>query len=198
MQSDLIEAGLNEGAGEGSRWLRQWPCVWLERIVVASTCEVAWHELGRFGERSTENLGASFRAGTAPDRLVMSAATPRGNKSFRSPPMVGGMEWALNRDCWRDRHVGTHEVSHQNGDVLDRGHSPLWGRSATNPAGPAAFRTGRRIDAGLVVRSGRGRFLLCVRCWLDLDCQERATEGQPFRLMAIGEESEVSNAMEAV
>jgi hypothetical protein len=40
--------------------------------------------------------------------------------------------------------------------------------------------------------------LLCVRCRLDLDCQERATEGQPFRSMAIGEESEVSNAMEAV
>ena len=72
------------------------------------------------------------------------------------------------------------------------------GKVGDEPHGPAAFRTGRRIDAGLVVRSGRGRFLLCVRCRLDLDCQERATEGQPFRSMAIGEESEVSNAMEAV
>ena len=72
------------------------------------------------------------------------------------------------------------------------------GKVGDEPHGPAAFRTGRRTDAGLVVRSGRGRFLLCVRCRLDLDCQERATEGQPFRSMAIGEESEVSNAMEAV
>ena len=40
--------------------------------------------------------------------------------------------------------------------------------------------------------------LALVRCWLDLDCQERATEGQPFRSMAIGEESEVSNAMYGV
>src|SRR5260370_37379582 len=72
------------------------------------------------------------------------------------------------------------------------------GKVGDEPHGPAAFRTGRRTDAGLVVRSGRGRFLLCVRCRLDLDCQERATEGEPFRSMAIGEESEVSNALEAV
>jgi hypothetical protein len=37
-----------------------------------------------------------------------------------------------------------------------------------------------------------------VRCRLDLVWQERATEGQPFLSMAIGEESEVTNAMEAV
>ena len=100
-----------------------------------------------------------------------------------------------NRDCWRDRHVAAHEVSHQNGDVLDRGHSPLWGRSATNLMVPPHSGQGGGRSG---VRSGRGRFLLCVRCRLDLDCQERATEGQPFRSMAIGEESEVSNAMEAV
>ena len=41
-----------------------------------------------------------------------------------------------NRDCGRDRHSGAHEVSHQNGDVLDRGHSPLRGTSATNLIGP--------------------------------------------------------------
>src|SRR3984957_15479930 len=72
------------------------------------------------------------------------------------------------------------------------------GERRDEPHGPAAFRTGRRIGAVAVVRFGRGRFFLCVRCRLDLVCQERATEGQPFRSMAIGEESEVSNAMEAV
>jgi hypothetical protein len=64
--------------------------------------------------------------------------------------------------------------------------------------GPAAFRTGWRIDGGAVVRFGRRRFFPSVHCRLDLVCQERATEGEPFRSIAIGEESEVANAMEAV
>ena len=39
----------------------------------------------------------------------------------------------------------------------------------------------------------------CFACAVgSTSSQERATEGQPFRSMAIGEESEVSNAMEAV
>src|SRR5579864_2432888 len=43
--------------------------------------------------------------------------------------------WAARWDrrearCWWDRHDRAHEVSHQNGDLLDRGHGPPRGRSA--------------------------------------------------------------------
>jgi hypothetical protein len=64
--------------------------------------------------------------------------------------------------------------------------------------GSAAFRTWRRNGADALGRVGRWRLFLWVRCRLDLVRQKRATEREPLRSMAIGEESEVPDAMEAV
>jgi hypothetical protein len=72
------------------------------------------------------------------------------------------------------------------------------GHVGDGPHGPAAFPAWRRIDADAFVRVGRWRFVLSVRRGLDLVRQERATEGELLRSMAIGEESEVADATEAV
>ena len=99
-------------------------------------------------------------------------STPRGNKLFRSPPMVGGMEWA------RTEIVGGIVTS-----VLMkyRTKTAMFWTEAIRRYGEGRRRTSwsRRIpdraeDRRPVRRPvGRGRFLLCVRCWLHLDRQER-------------------------
>jgi hypothetical protein len=83
-----------------------------------------------------------------------------------------------NRDCWRDRHVGAHEVSHQNGDVFDRGHSPLWGRSATNLMVPP--HSGQGGGSTPVWLSGPGEAGCCFACavgstWIVRSERQRAS-----------------------
>ena len=70
---------------------------------------------------------------------------------------------SIASDCWRDgmgangdyrRDGGAHEVSHQNGDVLDRGHSPLRGMSATKLMGPT--HSGHGGGSTAILSSGSG------------------------------------------
>src|ERR1700704_6410706 len=84
----------------------------------------------------------------------MSVATSGGLKvvSIASDCWRDGM--SANRDCERDRHRGAHEVSHQNGDVLDRGHSPPRGTSATNLMAPP--HSGQGGGSARLLLSGSG------------------------------------------
>ena len=102
------------------------------------------------------------------------------------------------RDCWWDHHGRAHEVSHQNGGLLDRGRWPPRGRSAmTLITPPHSGQGGGSRSSGFAWR-GRWRFCLSARRRFAPVGQERATEGELLRSVAIGEESEVANAMEAV
>jgi hypothetical protein len=67
-----------------------------------------------------------------------------------------------------------------------------------DPHNSSAFRTGRRIKVDGFARRGCWRFYLSARRRFAPVGQERATEGELLRSVAIGEESEVANAMEAV
>ena len=86
------------------------------------------------------------------------------------------------RDCWWDRHGRAHEVSHQNGGLLDRGHWPPRGRSAmiliTPPHCGQGGGSGSTVSLGAdigdsifprvvgspsSVRSERQRASFCVR-----------------------------------
>ncbi len=83
-----------------------------------------------------------------------------------------------NRDCGRDRHSGAHEVSHQNDDVLDRGRSPLRGRSATNLIGPPQSGQGGGSTPLLLSGSGEaGSSFPCAvgSTWLARSERQRAS-----------------------
>ena len=102
------------------------------------------------------------------------------------------------RDCWWDRHGRAHEVSHQNGGLLDRGHWPPRGRSAMTLITPPHSGQGGGSRSTVSLRRGYWQFYLSARRRFAPVGQERATEGELLRSTAIGEESEVANAMEAV
>src|SRR6202522_883217 len=72
------------------------------------------------------------------------------------------------------------------------------GKVGDDPHNSSAFRTGRRIKVDGFARRGCWRFYLSARRRFAPVGQERATEGELLRSVAIGEESEVANAMEAV
>ena len=100
-----------------------------------------------YGESALSSLGLT-RAGNMVD-LASDRLRTGGRMRWERAPVAFDERWdfgkaqvvslasdcwrdgkGANRDCRRDRHGRAHEVSHQNRDVLARGHSPPWGRSA--------------------------------------------------------------------
>ena len=177
--ADLIEAGLNEGAGRFAL-----AALWV-LCRVASDCR-------RFGlqpcEASTivltsdrKQIGVRSRGERAP--MLWDA----GRDAVRAQIASTASNWRRDgidakRDCWRDRHGRAHEVSHQNGGLLDRGHWPPRGRSAMTLITPPHSGQGggsrstvslgadvgdsifpRVVGSPPSVRSERQRASFCVR-----------------------------------
>ena len=148
--ADLIEAGLNEGAGRFAP----------ARLWALCRARARFRRLGLPG-------GASM-TGLASDRPRARARTNWGRA-----PVSCDERWDVGRaqvdsiasDCWRDgmgakrdyrwdADGGAHEVSHQDGDVLDRGHSPPRGMSATKFMAPP--HSGQGGESTAILSSGSG------------------------------------------
>jgi hypothetical protein len=166
-EADLIEAGLKEGA---------------ERFALAplwALCKAR----ARF-RRLGLPRGASM-TGLASDRPRNRARTnwERAPVACDERRDIGKAQVVSTASgCWRDgmganrdyrRDGGAHEVSHQNGDVLDRGHSPPRGISATKLMAPPHSGQGggsmARLSSGSgdAGSSGQGLDLLETRGWAD-------------------------------
>jgi hypothetical protein len=154
---DLIEAGLNEGAGR----------------FAPATLWALCRARARFSRLGLPR-GASM-TGLARDRPRARARTnwERAPVSCDERSDFGRAQVAsLASNCWRDgmganrdyrRDGGAHEVSHQNGDALDRGHSPPRGMSATKLMAPPHSGQGGGSTAILSSGSGdAGSSLLCA------------------------------------
>ena len=101
------------------------------------------------------------------------------------------------RDCWWSRHGRAHEVSHQNGGLSDRRRWPPRGRSAMTLITPPHSGQGGGSKPTVSLGADVDDLLSARRRFASVG-QERATEGELLRSVAIGEESEVANAMETV
>jgi hypothetical protein len=191
--ADLIEAGLNEDAGRFALALLWALCRAASecRRVGLQPCEasmiVLMSDRKQIGVRSRgERAPMLWDAGCDAVRVQIASTTSNWRRDGRD----------ANRDCWWDRHGRAHEVSHQSGGLSDRGRWPPRGRS--DPHTSSAFRTGRRIKVDGFARHGCWRFYLSARRRFAPVGQERAKEGELLCSVAIGEESEVANGMEAV
>ena len=190
-EADLIEAGLNEGAG---RTATLWALFGegAARILARGCARRACAERRAIdGERG---LWRSLEGRQSRRRALHSGG--RVGAFCWPPAFEASRSWPW-RMIVRARHDRAHDVSQRNGDVLGRGHSPPRGTSATHLMRPP--HSGQAEESILLSRLARAAFFRrpCVRT-LDLVRQQRATEGQPFGAMAVGEITEVTNAMEAV
>ena len=192
--ADLIEAGLNEGAGRfalAALWVlcraasdcRRSGLQPSEASVIVLTSDRKQIGVRSRGERAPMASDAGRDAVRA--QIASTASNwRRGGRDAKRD--VGGILIVALMKCRTKTATYWTEAVGRAGKVGDDAHDS------------SAFRTGRRIKVDGFARRGCWQFYLSARRRFVPVGQERATEGELLRSVAIGEEAEVANAMEAV
>ena len=193
-RADLIEAGLNEGA-ERARTEAAMGFVCGGLGLLSLWLGAKRGELDGFDERSGVRWGSLARTGR---RIGVGYTSRRrdGANCFAGRRLAAQLDrrearWSVGSPRLRSRSVAPKRRCPGPGPLTTAG------KVDDDPHKSAAFRTGRRSEAGSFLRCGCW-FFISARCRLDLVRQERAAQGELFRAVAIGQETEVADAVEAV